>query len=278
MIETQIINTCDKIKTLFLDGFDMSVWRKYASEISTELTEKCEKDAKKYNFEEDILPIISASLNEDKINFVSDNFQLVVNTLTDNLIKLFDSEPDINVILYLGLGNGAGWATTIDGKDTVLLGIEKIIELNWDNETDMRGLILHEIGHLWHKINGNLYLTSFSKRRKPIEQLYQEGVAMVCEQILCGDYNFYNQDKNGWLNWCLENEEDIKREYLYRMENGISTQDFFGDWCCYKEHSDVGYFLGCRFVRCLMRTYTLKEIANMSYKTLNREFSVFAKM
>lgn len=271
----QIINTSDKIKTLFNDGFDMSVWRKYAGEISSELVSKCENDAKEYDFNKDVLPVLETALNVKKIDFVSKNFQIVVDTLNINLRKLFDKEPDINIILYLGFCNGAGWATTLDGKNTVLLGIEKIIELNWGDEINMRALILHEIGHLWHKLNGNLYLPTFTKRRKAIEQLYQEGVAMVCEHILCGDDNFYHQDKDGWLDWCKENENEIKREYLRRMDNKESVQDFFGDWCSYNGHSDVGYFLGCRFVRYLMKTYSLKEIASMNYKTINKGFTEF---
>lgn len=273
----QIINTCDKIKSIFSNGFDISVWREYAAEISKELPEKCENDARNYSFEKDILPVISSALQDGKIDFVNKNFQSVIKVLNDNLSKLFDSEPDINIILCLGLCNAAGWATTLDGKDTVLLGIEKIIELNWDDELNMRGLILHEIGHIWHKLNGTLYLHTFTKRRKSLEQLWQEGIAMVCEQILCNDSDFYHQNKNGWLEWCRENENGIKKEYLYRLDNGISTQDFFGDWCSYNGYSDVGYFLGCRFVRHLMQSYSLKQIAAMPYRKINEEFKIFAK-
>lgn len=273
----QIINTCDKIKLLFSNGFDISVWREYAAEISKELPEKCENDARNYSFEKDILPVISSALQDGKIDFVNKNFQSVIKILNDNLSKLFDSEPDINIILCLGLCNAAGWATTLDGKDTVLLGIEKIIELNWGDELNMRGLILHEIGHIWHKLNGTLYLHTFTKRRKSLEQLWQEGIAMVCEQILCNDSDFYHQNKNGWLEWCRENENGIKKEYLYRLDNGISTQDFFGDWCSYNGYSDVGYFLGCRFVRHLMQSYSLKQIAAMPYRKINEEFKIFAK-
>ena len=201
----KIINTCDKIKSVFSGGFTIDLWRKYAEEISKELTSKCENDAKSYDFNKDVLPVLEVALNAEKIDFVSRNFQSVIDTLNDNLSKLFDTDPDINIILYLGLCNGAGWATTLDGKNTVLLGIEKIIELNWGSETNMRALILHEIGHLWHKMNGNLYIPDLTKRRKAIQQLYQEGVAMVCEHILCGDNDFYHQDKNGWLDWCYKN-------------------------------------------------------------------------
>ena len=271
----KIINTCDKIKSVFANGFNIALWRKYAEEISKELPSKCEKDAKEYDFNKSVLPVLENALNNEKIDFVSRNFQSVIDTLNDNLSKLFDAEPDINIILYLGLCNGAGWATTLDGKNTVLLGVEKIIELNWGDETNMRALILHEIGHLWHKLNGNLHLPEYTKRRKGIAQLYCEGVAMVCEHILCGDDNFYHQDKDGWLDWCYKNENQIKREYLRRLDKKESVQDFFGDWCSYNGYSDVGYFLGCRFVKHLMKTHSLKEIANMKYRALNKAFTEF---
>lgn len=270
----KIINTCEQVKLVFENGFDLENWRKYAAEISKELPSKCEKDAQSYNFEKDIMPVISSALNEEKIDLVDRNFKKVIGKLNKNLENLFKTEPDINIILYLGLCNAAGWATTVDGKDTVLLGIEKIIELDWGDETNMQALILHEIGHLWHKLNGNLYLPDFTVRRKSIQQLYQEGVAMVCEQILC-DSEFYHQDKDGWLDWCYENENDIKREYLRRLDKKESVQDFFGDWCSYNGHSDVGYFLGCRFVRYLMGSRSLNEIAKMKYTALNKAFSEF---
>ncbi|MBE6716443.1 MAG: GNAT family N-acetyltransferase [Ruminococcaceae bacterium] len=273
----RICNTCEKIKTTFANGFDISVWRKYAEEISNELPSKCENDAKSYDFNKDVLPVIEDALNEEKINFVSRNFQTVIDTLNVNLSNLFDKEPDINIILYLGLCNGAGWATTLDGKNTVLLGIEKIIELAWGDETNMRALIFHEIGHLWHKLNGNLHISEFSKRRKGIAQLYCEGVAMVCEHLLCGDNEFYHQNKDGWLSWCYKNENEIKREYLRRLDKKESIQDFFGDWCSYNGHSDVGYFLGCRFIEHLMKTYSLKKIANMKYRILNKEYKKFTE-
>lgn len=272
----KIVNTCEQIKEVFKDGFDIELWREYATAISKELPDKCEKDARNYDLNNVVLPVIKDALNEEKINSVSRNFQTVIDTLNANLSKLFENEPEINIVLYLGLCNGAGWATTLDGKNTVLLGIEKIIELDWGDETNMRALIFHEIGHLWHKMNGKLYIPDFTKRRKAIQQLYQEGVAMVCEHILCGDDNFYHQDKDGWLDWCYENEADIKREYLRRLDNKESVQDFFGDWCSYKGHADVGYFLGCKFVRYLMKNRSLMEIANMKYGTLNKAFTIFA--
>ena len=83
-----------------------------------------------------------------------------------------------------GLCNGAGWATSLDGRDAVLLGIEKIIELNWQDESAMQALIFHEIGHIWHKTYGNLYPEARSEGEKITgSALYQEGLAMVCMNI-----------------------------------------------------------------------------------------------
>lgn len=42
----KIINTCDSIKALFSNVFDMTVWRKYAVKVSKELPSKCEDDTK----------------------------------------------------------------------------------------------------------------------------------------------------------------------------------------------------------------------------------------
>ena len=81
----KIINTCDKIKSVFIDGFSIDLWRKYAEEISKELPAKCEKDAKEYDFNKSVLPVIEAALNEEKLDFVSRNFQTVIDTLNDNL-------------------------------------------------------------------------------------------------------------------------------------------------------------------------------------------------
>ena len=87
----KIINTCDEIKLFFSGGFDLTVWRKYAGEISKELPSKCENDAKDYDFKKDVLPVLETALNADKIDFVSRNFQTVIDTLNNNLSKLFDT-------------------------------------------------------------------------------------------------------------------------------------------------------------------------------------------
>lgn len=58
----KIINTCDKIKDVFSNGFDICAWREYAEEISKELPSKCENDAKSYDYEKDVLPLVKMLL------------------------------------------------------------------------------------------------------------------------------------------------------------------------------------------------------------------------
>ena len=100
---------------------------------------------------------------------------------------------------------------------------------------------------------------------------------MVCEQILCGDGSYYHQEKDGWLSWCKEHESAIKREFFLRLEREESTQDFFGDWCSFQGYSDVGYFLGCQFIKWLQEDHALTEIADMPYDALWPAFIRFAQ-
>lgn len=121
-----------------------------------------------------------------------------------------------------------------------------------------------------------MYFPANCPREQSIRQLYQEGIAMVCEQILCNNFEYYHQNKGSWLEWCLKNEAQIKKEYLNRIFNQESTQDFFGDWCDYKGYSDIGYFLGCQFIKYLQTKFILKEIANLPYEVLVTEFESFS--
>lgn len=274
----RIINTFDKIPFCFQKGvFSIEAWKEYARGISPELCEKCESDAADYDFDNSVLPIINNVLNYNEKSVCAEkSFISVTNKLKNSIDRLFEREPDIDIILYLGLCNGAGWATSLNSKDVILIGIEKVVELNWQDEASMQALIFHEIGHIWHKIYGNLYPKACSQGDKSMVQLYQEGIAMACEHILCENDNYYHQNVNGWLVWCNENEKAIKTEFLRRINRNESTQDFFGDWCSYKGHSDVGYFLGCEFIKFLLNKFGLTETANLSVKDLMEYYKMFA--
>ena len=244
--------------------FDLSLWEQYIRRISSELWQKVTEDSKNYDYNRDILPVMTALINKpDKINEAHESFLTAVNGLDEKMQSVVGMELPVQLVFYIGLCNGAGWATRLDGKPTVLLGIEKIIELDWCDKETMSALIYHELGHIWHDAAGTLRRDTDNMRDKYVWQLFQEGIAMFFEQMLFGDFSYYHQNKNGWLNWCTANKNDLNAEYLRRLQSNESAQDFFGDWQNYKGYSDVGYYIGCEFVKFLRQKYSMDELANM---------------
>ena len=207
------------INTRLLKNSALSwMWREHTPARFRRSLAKCERDSREYDFIIDVLPVVNNVLLNRDAAITANDLVAVTDKLASNIERLFENGVETDIILYLGLCNGAGWATSLDGRDAVLLGIEKIIELNWQDESAMQALIFHEIGHIWHKTHGNLYPEARSEGENHLAQLYQEGLAMVCEHILCQDDRYYHQNQNGWLDWCKENEAEIKREYLRRVD------------------------------------------------------------
>jgi len=243
----------------------LDCWKDYISPYQ-EIEEKCLKDALQYNFDTDIRPIIvnALTLNFSKIEIAHNNSIKELDILNERFYNTFAINDDIFIYFYIGLCNGAGWATTVNSQQTILLGVEKIVELNWHEEKAMIALIYHELCHIAHSMlrNQSISISFTTQNEKSIWQLYVEGFAQRYEQILYKD-GFYHQDKNGWLRWCTDNHDEICREYLYRIKNNLSTQCFFGDWVNFKGYSDVGYYLGCEFIKYISNNYSTMELANI---------------
>lgn len=275
----KIIDTYEDIFSVYKENkFDIPLWQKYAENISPELEELVEQDSNRNDFEGQCLPVLDSLIkNKTLAEKAHNSFLKVTNDLSQKIIDKFGVDLDVTIIFYLGLCNGAGWATGLGGKPAVLLGIEKIVELNWCDESSMIALIYHELGHIWHFLFEKKSPFDFSKKDKAVRQLYREGIAMTFEQILCGDMNYFHQDIDGWLDWCNKNEKAIKSEFLRRIQNNESVQDFFGDWESYEGHCDVGYFLGSRFVQYMMKDYSFQEIAVLKIKTVYNMFCEYAK-
>lgn len=243
--------------------FDLSIWEAYAKNISQHLPDKLRNDSISYDFSKDVAPVIHNAINSrESLQELHDSFLDTTANLNERFIEIFGIDLPVDIILYLGLCNGAGWATMVDNRKTVLLGIEKIIELNWFDKKTMAALIYHELGHIWHDMVGTLHRESKTNGEESAWQLYAEGVAMYCEQLLTGDFSGYHQDKNGWLAWCEANKKMLFQEFVRRVKSNENTQDFFGDWRSYKDYSDVGYFLGCEFIKSLTKNHSINEIAN----------------
>lgn len=272
----QIIDTYQDILDIFLnENFSFALWEKYAYSISDSLVKKIKKDSSKYDFNTEILPVISQMLQKkDKLEKAHSTFVNVTKSLSTRIFDVLGTKLDVTIIFYLGLCNGAGWATSINGKPAVLLGIEKIVELNWCDERNMIGLIYHELGHIWHNHVRTVPTTVESQKDRALWQMYSEGIAMYCEQLLYGDIKFYHQDVNGWLNWCQNNQNHLFSEYKRRVEANESVQPFFGDWCQFEGYSDIGYYLGAKFVGKLAEERSLFELANLDMTTIEGEFAL----
>lgn len=276
----KIIDTYGGIFEVYENGvFNKELWNRYAVSISPELKIKVEQDFSRISeYKDKIYEILNAvPKNREKADEAHKSFVKATENLTDRIKEEFNADLDVTVIFYLGLGNAAGWATEINGKKTVLIGLEKVVELGWYNEKDMQDLIYHELGHIYHFLFEHKEII-VTKRMKSVRQLYKEGVAMVFEKILCNDNNRFHQNVDSWLSWCKENEELIKTEYLKRLNGNESVQDFFGDWQSFRGYSDVGYYLGAVFVRNLMSRFSLQEIASMKLNTIYKEFVKFAEI
>ena len=150
-----------------------------------------------------------------------------------------------------------------------MLGVEKIIELGWYDFESLSALIYHELGHIWHDAKGG------SEGKGNLTQLYREGLAMYFEQLTIGDFNYRLQNKNGWLDWCHANKNALSVEYLRRLKTGENTQEFFGDWNNYQGYSDVGYYIGCEFIKWLSERYSLNKLAKLDSDTVYQEFKSF---
>ena len=279
----RIIDTSIDFQSVFVDGqFNLDNWKKYIDKWVPGAKEMCLGDMKEcidsgYSWNEDYLPVLNAVYaNNEKCKEAVRSFRAVSEHLDEKIINVFGKSVDADIVLYISLCNGAGWVTKIREKTTVLLGIEKITELDWCSKDDMNGLIIHELGHVYQSQYGNLYHKDKSPAEKFLWQLFTEGVAMVFEQEIVGDAEYYHQNKNGWKEWCDQNYELLKSSFCRDMT--MMTQEnqrYFGDWVRFKGHSDVGYYLGARFVRYLLKDDCFENIINYTFERVQKEFARF---
>lgn len=186
-------------------------------------------------------------------------------------LGMFYSIDNINVVvvLYHGLGNGAGWVATYENKPAIYLGIEKILELGWNTRGKLEDLISHEFGHVIHESMRETLVPYDDFKRKTIFKLYTEGVATYCESIINGR----EKSSPEWYEKCLENELYLKKEFLRRLEsNSQEITDFFGDWNLIYGIYEAGYFLGLQIVKRLIRKMTITELMKIDYEVFYNEF------
>ena len=281
----RIIDTFSEIGSLFDEGeFNQEKWEKYINNIYDNSANIFKNDLKecldggKYIFEKDVLPIINAVYAHSELEALHTSFCKATDELNKKIHDRFGRELNVDIVLYVGLCNAAGWVTNINGQDVILLGIEKILELNWCDIDSMYGLIYHELGHVYHMQYGKSDQKNGGSNIDFVWQLFTEGIAMYFEQSLVNDFNYYHQDKNGWLSWCESNFRQIVRDFYNDLPTMTKyDQKYFGDWVSYNGKGDVGYYLGAKFVKQLREKYDFEYIINMNICSVYQEYVIFTR-
>ncbi|MGC2288903.1 MAG: hypothetical protein WA688_03490 [Thermoplasmata archaeon] len=187
--------------------------------------------------------------------------------------KALKVDFEVQFVIYVGLGCGAGWATRLGGKPAVLFGIENAAEMTTGRRGEWPGALSHEVAHLvhneWRRQAG---LPSGESRRGPYWQLYEEGFATACERSIETPAHFrLRTGKADWLPWCVRHRADLARLFLRDVHARRSVRRFFGSWYTIQGHTECGYYLGAEVVRELGRTRSLKEIACLSAAEARRK-------
>ena len=278
-----VLNTSAEMLSAFdSEGFNIEKWKSYMDVSIPGAKEMCLDDLKEtinagFSWEDDFLPVLNAViLDKEKRDLTIELFNSITEHLNERIINVFHKTVDVNLILYLGLCNGAGWVTPVDGKPSVLFGIEKIMELNWCDKKSMTGLVFHELGHVYQDQYGILHREFELSSDRFLWQLFTEGIAMVFEQEIVGDPEYFHQDNNGWKSWCDEHAELIKQSFNDDINSMTSyNQRYFGDWVSFNGYGDTGYYLGARFVRFLLKHDSFDRMLLYGIQEVNDGFERF---
>jgi len=172
----------------------------------------------------------------------------------------FSLNRNVVIIIYVGIGCGAGWVTSYNETPAILFGLENIAECGWSSQKAISGLVAHEVGHLIHnqirKQNGK------SDESGPWWQLYSEGFAQYSESVILETESWHQamgEDEN-WLSWCEENKSWLAAEFLRSIESGKATTSFFGSWFDIRGKRQTGYYLGCEVIKELEKRINIENI------------------
>lgn len=280
----RIINTYPAIRSAYEGtAFRFEKWKSYIDSVLPDVSSLFITDVKQcletgeFSWEKDYLPVLNAVMLHDELREKAhDSFCRVTEHLEQTIYDRFGKGLDVDLVFYLGLCNGAGWVTEYQGRRTVFLGIEKIMELSWCGIDDMQGLLYHELGHVYQGQYGVLERTFDHSADSFLWQLFTEGIAMYFEQTLVGDPEYFHQDRDGWKKWCDDHLGEIKADFARDLESmTFAGQRYFGDWVKYNGHGDVGYYLGCRFVRYILSAHELDEIIRFDIDAVTQLYEQF---
>lgn len=279
-----IVDTFEDFKECFESNLDLTVdekialWEDCYMVKYPELEYKCKNDYEVNGYKwKDIARNMVFNRTKDDFNKMIEaykNILEIMNIINEKVVQVFNINLDINIVLYCGLLNSAGWVDKYDGKTAILYGIDKIAELNWHTIEKLEPLLSHELCHVVHfRLRGEDDMPDFvgkNKYNEGIWRIYTEGFAQFFQQALLDK----DIDSRGieWINGCKNNEEELKKLYLKALKDkNKGTNDFFGDWFQVLGISDAGYFLGAEMIKELTNKYSTKDIAQLHFEIIEDE-------
>jgi hypothetical protein len=178
----------------------------------------------------------------------------------------------IRLVLYVGIGCGAGWATRLEGQPACLIGFENAAETTQGNISGIRSLVPHEVAHLVH----NEWRRK--SRRGDIDtpggsywQLYTEGFATEIERrIVSPDVFRRRTGRLDWEPWCQAHRTWLARKFLHDTRARRSTRPFFGSWYNIQGQIETGYWLGAQMIREWAERKSIPEISTLGQATVGR--------
>lgn len=266
----QIIDTYPDFRSCWKDTGELPVkyklekWLNEYMEGYSALLEKQVEDYESKGFDwrkeskEKVFPDLEERL--PRMEEARENLLELVPEIHDRARKFFELDPEISVVIYVGIGCGAGWSTEFKGKSALLFGLENIAECDWTDHRSLEGLTAHELGHLFHERIREA--SDLSLNEGPLWRIYEEGVAKWSEFKLLDRESWYEArglNEAGWLNWCREHRGWLAEEFLQRVEKEKSVDQFFGSWYDLRGWKQTGYFLGYEAVTGLISNCNLKE-------------------
>lgn len=279
-----IINTFEDFKKCFANNLDLSTEEKiklleecYISKYP-ELEHRCKSDYEDNGYHwRDIAENMVFNRTKDdfsKMIIAYENILEIMTGINEKAAPVFNVDLDINIVLYCGLLNSAGWVDEYNGKRAILYGIDKIAELGWHTMDKLKPLLSHELCHVVHfELRGEDTLPSDieeNKYNEGIWRIYTEGFAQFFQQKLLNK----EADSRGieWEGICGLNEDRLKKLYLEALNDSEKgTNDFFGDWFQVLGLNDTGYFLGKQMIKRLKNNYNFVDIAKLSFPSIEKE-------
>ncbi|MGK8828974.1 aminopeptidase [Bacillus paranthracis] len=202
----------------------------------------------------------------EDIRIIAETLPTIIQEITNEYRNKYSFDVNMKFHIFVGaFGSNAFVEREIIGD--IFFAVEKLSpDLN-----HLRVIVAHEIGHIYHNVMLQNDGMDWGKAEwaDATVNLYREGVATyVSKQIVKGlnesVYYSYDDDGERWLQYYIENEEQIKKRFLKDYIEGwtfekekewfrLSGGQYFG-------YNRLGYFLGTAFVEYVVQAWGESEV------------------